>query len=184
MVPPAPSAPPVPSSSPTNHFPPSTPHLLRPASPPPSSSSFISFSSTTSSFFRHTLFRIIVHVHVFRSNTRVFHFTWTLIVHLCAHRRAGGGGGRQQTVDQKTSVQKGKRERKDTRTKPIADVARQGEKESKEENRGREKEEAGKEGADGRSMNMVDRPWMSGGAHGVTHAPHLAIRARASSLIK
>lgn len=64
----------------------------------------------------------------------------------------------------------------------IADVARQGGKESKEENRGREKEEAGKEG--GRSTNMVDRPWMSGGAHGVTHAPHLAIRARASSLIK
>lgn len=27
------------------------------------------------------------------------------------------------------------------------------------------------ERADGRSPNMVDRLWMSGGAHGVTHAP-------------
>jgi len=63
-------------------------------------------------------------------------------------------------------------------------VARQGEKESKEENRGREEEKAGKEEAGGRSTNMVDHPWMSGEAHGVTHAPHLAIRARASSLIK
>lgn len=67
----------------------------------------------------------------------------------------------------------------------IADVARQGEKESKEEKqRGSEKEKAGKEGAGGRSTNMVDRPWMSGEAHGVTHVPHLAVRARASSLIK
>lgn len=111
MVPPAPSvlppSRPVPSSSPTNYFPP-----FGTSSPSSCISSFS--SSTTSSFFRHTLFRIIAHVHVFRSNTRVFHFTWTLIVHLCAHWREeewGGGWGkrerrRQQTWDQKMRVQK------------------------------------------------------------------------------
>lgn len=54
------------------------------------------------------------------------------------------------------------------------------EQEETEKEREREREK----GADGRSTNMVDRPWMSGAAHGVTHAPHRAIRARASSLIK
>lgn len=101
---------------------------------------------------------------------------------MCASAR---GGWRTATdggsEDERTETKERKERHAD---EAIADVARQGEKESKEENRGREKEEAGKEGADGRSTNMVDRPWMSGGAHGVTHAPHLAIRARASSLIK
>lgn len=68
----------------------------------------------------------------------------------------------------------------------IADVARQGEKESKEEKqRGRRRErEGGVRGGGwpfdehGGSSMDVRR------AHGVTHVPHLAIRARASSLIK
>lgn len=137
MVPPVP-LPPVPSSSPTNHFPPF-------GTPPPSScisSFFTSSSSTTSSFFRHTLFRIIAHVHVFGSNTRVFHFTWTLIVHLCAHRPRGvepatDGGSEDESTEMK--------ERKERHAAgAIADVARQGEKESKEEKqRGSEKEKAG-----------------------------------------
>lgn len=139
MVPPVP-LPPVPSSSPTNHFPPSVPHLLRPASPP----SLPPPPSTTSSFFRHTLFRIIAHVHVFGSNTRVFHFTWTLIVHLCAHRPRGvesatDGGSEDESTEMK--------ERKERHAAgAIADVARQGEKESKEEKQrrgGSEKEKAG-----------------------------------------
>ncbi|KYN36467.1 hypothetical protein ALC56_09428, partial [Trachymyrmex septentrionalis] len=66
-----------------------------------------------------------------RSNTRVFHFTWTLIVHLCAHWREeaekrggpGEGGGKGRTA-----------------TDVGSEDAWQGEKESKEENRGREEE--------------------------------------------
>ncbi|EGI57759.1 hypothetical protein G5I_14287 [Acromyrmex echinatior] len=75
-----------------------------------------------------------------RSNTRVFHFTWTLIVHLCAHWREegwDGEGGEDTATDvgsEEMRVQKRKRERKGHAGEAIADVARQGEKESKEEN--------------------------------------------------
>lgn len=98
---------------------------------------------------------------------------------MCASARGGDSNGRGI----RRREYRNEREKRETRgDEAIVDVVRQGEKESEEENRGSEKEEAGKEGS--RSTNMVDRPWMSGGAHGVTHAPHLAIRARASSLIK
>lgn len=107
------------------------------------------------------------------------------------HRRAEGTVTDGGSEDESTKTKERKERHAD---EAITDVAWQGEKESKEENRERggerdrekererENEKAGKEG--GRSTNMVDRPWISEGAHGVTHAPHLAIRARASSLIK
>lgn len=82
----------------------------------------------------------------------------------------------------KKKKKKRKRERRNIRDGTI--VVQRGRVERRVRRNAREDVE-GKQRADGRrSTNMVDRPWMSGGAHGVTHAPHLAIRARASSLIK
>lgn len=34
----------------------------------------------------------------------------------------------------------------------------------------------------GHSTGMVDHPWMSGGVHGVTHAPRLAIDQEQAAL--
>ena len=42
--------------------------------------------------------------------------------------------------------------------------------------------EGDREGAGGRSTGMVDHPWMSGGVHGVTHAPRLAIGQEQAAL--
>ncbi|KAG7188532.1 hypothetical protein KM043_008164 [Ampulex compressa] len=56
------------------------------------------------------------------------------------------------------------------------------EKEDEEEEEEKKKKKRTTKGAGGRSRSMVDRPWMSGGVHGVTHAPHLAIGREQAAL--
>lgn len=45
-----------------------------------------------------------------------------------------------------------------------------------------ERKEMEKGAGGGHSTGMVDHPWMSGGVHGVTHAPRLAIDQEQAAL--
>ena len=45
-----------------------------------------------------------------------------------------------------------------------------------------ERKETEKGAGGGHSTGMVDHPWMSGGVHGVTHAPRLAIDQEQAAL--
>jgi len=198
MVPPAPSAnprhpPPLTTSSScsTLSFP-RTPHLFRPAPPPPppppaSFSVRLSFALSRTHVHARTSAGIPFHTPADRPYLRS---AYVAIKRERERERAGGGGKENGRTEVERSGG-GTGERKDTRgTESRAARERQGGKESKRGNgkgegiRGRGDDRRGSEGAVGRSTNMVDGPWMSGGAHGVTRAPQRAIRARASSLIK
>lgn len=163
MVPSPP--PPIPLSySPTNHFP-----LRYPTSFVPNLL-LLRFLFPPHSF---------AHVHVFGSTREYIPFHMdTDCSSMCAAER----GETATDAESEDEVEGNEEERKERHARTNHSHGSQAGKESKKkwrEEKGREEERA-----DSHSTNMVDRLWMSGGAHGVTHAPHLAIRARASSLIK
>lgn len=140
MVPPAPSLPPA--SSPTNHFSLRYPTSFAPY-PPPSP-----FSATLS-------FVLLRTYTCSEARASIFRFTWTLIVHPCAHRRAER---RQRMQNRRTRRKKRRRERGETRARTNRSVDRRLERRVRRNGRGRE---GGWPFAEhgGPSMDVRRSPW-------------------------